>query len=167
MKAAAAFLPQPLQPPEITLPTHSMHTSAAQLVAIMKLLGPVTPAGTGSMAASLGAPVCPTLSSGHQKPWSQVLKVRHPNGKTVQSSFGCCYGDLLNHVLRWAPPSRYTSQEIIVHPFFDELKISEGLSWHRDLTDEALAVIGDNAPDQLPGWEGRREGDALNQTSTV
>ena len=85
----------------------------------------------------------------------------------LPSSEGYHYEDLLDHVLRWAPPIRYTSQEIIVHPFFNELKISEGLSWHRDLTDEELAVIGDNAPGQLPGWEGRREGDALNQTSAA
>ena len=126
--------------------------NVSQLVEIMRVLGSITKADTDSMAAGPGN----QLSNFHfppreRKPWSCALTLKLPTGRNVKASFGGIYESLLDQLLQWRPSSRLTGQQILTHPFFDELKAPSG---HREAlstqlfeyTDEELAVISDVVP---------------------
>ena len=122
--------------------------NVSQLVEIMRVLGSITKADTDSMAAE------PSKQLGNfhfplrkRQPWSHTLKLRLSTGKEVSASFGNTYESLLNGLLQWRPSSRLTSQQILMHPFFDELKACSGqreaLPQLFQYTDEELAVLSD------------------------
>merc|ERR1712224_316354 len=103
--------------------------NASQLVQIMRVLGSITRADTDAMAASGNQLASFSFPPRSRKPWPGALTVKLPTGKNVRTSFGSLYEDLLDGLLQWQPSSRLTSQQILVHPFFDELKAT---SAHRD-----------------------------------
>ena len=121
--------------------------NVSQLVEIMKVLGTITPTDVDSMAASpgneLGAFCFPPRGC---KPWPQALTVKLSSGRMAQTSFGGIYESLLNRLIQWRPSRRLSAQQILAHPFFDELKASSGQCEALPLklfmyTDEELAVI--------------------------
>jgi len=126
--------------------------NVSQLVEITRVLGSITMADAYSMAAGpdnqLGNFHFPPRA---RKSWSCALTLQLSAGKKVQASFGSIYEILLDGLLQWCPSSRLTGQQILAHPFFNELKTPSG---HHDVlppqlfqyTDEELAVINDVVP---------------------
>ena len=88
----------------------------------------------------------PQMPQRRRMPWAHVLTREGANGKITSTSFGGSFECLLDGLLRWSPADRYTSQEILTHTYFKEIK----MPGHRckelglfDLTNEELAVLGD------------------------
>ena len=129
--------------------------NVSQLVAIARVLGSISKADTDAMSAMPGNELS-EFSFPHRarKPWSQALTLKLCTGKQVQTSFGTEYENLLSSLLQWKPTNRFTSQQILVHPFFEELKAPSSAAHLAprlfDWTDEERAVISDfPVPDVL------------------
>ena len=133
----------------ISCPLFIGEDNVSQLVEIIRVLGSITKADTDSMAANPSN----QLSSFYfpqrkRQPWSRTLTLMLSTGKKVPASLGSTYESLLDGLLQWRPSSRLTSQQILMHTFFDELKAP---SSHREAlppqifhyTDEELAVVSD------------------------
>ena len=122
----------------------------SQLVKIMRMLGTITKADTDSMAAAPGNQLGNfSFRPRERRLWSNVLTVKLFLGKNIHVSFGDVYESLLDGLLQWCPSSRFASEQILAHPFFDELKAPPGqfgtLPPHLfQYTNEELAAIKQN-----------------------
>ena len=86
------------------------------------------------------------------KPWSRALVLKTSTGNALQASFGSIYESLPDGLLKWRPSCRLTGQQILMHPFFEDLKApsTQYEALPRQLfeyTDEELAVMSNVVTD--------------------
>ena len=120
--------------------------NVSQLVEITRTLS-ITKADVDSMAAGASNQINDfNFPPRSYKLWSRALVLKTSTGKVLQASFGSIYESLLDGLLQWRPSRRLTGKQILVHPFFEELKAPssqhEGMPRHLfEYTDEELAAM--------------------------
>ena len=88
-------------------------------VEIIRVLGALTPADVETMPSSSCGQTEPfTFPPCASRPWPSVLRCKLRSGRTVHTSYGAEFEEVLSTTICWQPTSRLGADQAVAHPFF-------------------------------------------------